>query len=438
MTAKYAAALSEHPSAPEAAGEIISHMQNALDGAPTLAVLFASVSHRDFMGEITESVMNFLAPQCLLATLSDTVIGGGREVESQPALALWGTTEGHAQGVRLTGGTSRELRGGDPTHPGSVSERELPPAATLLLLADPFSFPTEDLLGNIAQDQPDLRVVGGLTTAVTRPGSAQLWLNGELYSDGAIGALVSEIPGVRSVVSQGCHPIGSPYTVTKAEGNRLIELGGRPALMRLRDLVATASDEERRLMRKGLHVGIAVDESHLEYTGGDFLIRGIVDLDREGGAVAVGGLVEVGDTIQFHVRDAETASADLRSAFTDETAKGAKGALLFTCNGRGTHMFGTPHHDAMLISDTLGDLPMAGMSCAGEIGPVGRQSYLHGFTASVALFGGETGGDLFDDLGEKTDSEASREAGSDPDSETDSEASSVAERDPDSETDSEN
>ena len=174
MTAKYAAALSEHPSAPEAAGEIISHVQNALDGQPTLAVLFASVSHTDFMEEITESVMNFLSPQCLLATLSDTVIGGDREVESKPALALWGTTEGHAQGVRLTGGTSRELRGGDPTHPGSVSEKDLPPDATLLLLADPFSFPTEDLLGNIAHDQPDLRVVGGLTTAVTRPGSAQL------------------------------------------------------------------------------------------------------------------------------------------------------------------------------------------------------------------------------------------------------------------------
>lgn len=421
MTAKYAAALSEHPSAPEAAGELISHLQNSLDGAPTLVVLFASVSHRDFMGEITESVMNFLAPQCLLATLSDTVIGGGREVESQPAMALWGTSEGHAQGVRLTGGTSRELRGGDPIHPGSVSERDLPASATLLLLADPFSFPTEDLLGNVAEDQPDLRVVGGLTTAVTRPGLAQLWLNGEIYSDGAVGALLSEIPGVRSVVSQGCHPIGSPYTVTKAEGNRLIELGGRPALMRLRDLVATASDEERRLMRKGLHAGIAVDESNLEYTGGDFLIRGIIDLDREGGSVAVGGPVEVGDTIQFHVRDAETAASDLRSAFADKTAKGA---LLFTCNGRGTHMFGTPDHDAGLISDMLSDLPLAGMSCAGEIGPVGQQSYLHGFTASVALFGGETVGDPFDDLAEKPDSEATDSAtsrGADSDGETDRE-----------------
>lgn len=386
MTAKYAAALSEHPSAPEAAGEVVSHLQNELAEEPTLAVMFASASHRDSMEQITELVTDVLTPQCLLATLSDTVIGGGREVESKPAIALWGTSEGHAQGVRLTSGNPREVSGCDSIHPGSVSERDMPPSATLLLLADPFSFPTEDLLVNLAEDQPDIRVVGGLTTAATRPGSAQLWLNGDLYSDGAVGALVSEIPRVHSVVSQGCHPIGSPYTITQAEGNRLLELGGRPALMRLRDLVATARDEERRLMRKGLHVGIAVDESNLEYAGGDFLIRGIIDLDRESGAVVVGGMAEVGDTIQFHVRDADTAAEDLRSAFAGETAQGA---LLFTCNGRGTHMFGLPNHDAGLISDMLADLPLAGMSCAGEIGPVGRQSYLHGFTASVALFGGE-------------------------------------------------
>ena len=386
MTAKYASALSEHPSAPEAAGEIVSHLQNALGETLTLTMLFASASHMDSMEQITQLAMDVLTPQCLLATLSDTVIGGSREVESRPAIALWGTSEGHAQGVRLTGGNPRDIRSGDPSRPGSISEQDLPPSATLLLLAEPFSFPTEDLLVNLAEDQPDIRAVGGLTTAASRPGSAQLWLNGDLYNNGAVGALVSEIPGIRSVVSQGCHPIGSPYTVTQAESNRLIELGGRPALMRLRDLVATASDEERRLMSKGLHVGIAMDESRLEYKGGDFLIRGIIDLERENGAVAVGGMVEVGDTIQFHVRDADTAADDLRSAFAKETAQGA---LLFTCNGRGTHMFGLPNHDASLISDMLADLPLAGMSCAGEIGPVGGQSYLHGFTASVALFGGE-------------------------------------------------
>lgn len=393
MTAKYAAALSEHPSAPDATAEVLSHVQDTLQETPTLTVLFASASHRDAMEQITELVMDVITPQCLLATLSDTVIGEGKEVESQPAIALWGTSEGHIQGVRLTSGNPQEIsslqenstpqenRGGNP------SVGDLPPTATLLLLADPFSFPTEDLLFNLAEDQPDIRVVGGLTTAVTRPGSAQLWLNGDLYNTGAVGALVSEVPSVRSVVSQGCHPTGSPYTVTRAEGNHLLELGGRPALIRLRDLVATASDEERRLMRKGLHVGIAVDESRLEYTGGDFLIRGIVDLDRESGAVAVGGMVEVGDTIQFHVRDADTAMSDLRSSFADETAQGA---LLFTCNGRGTHMFGTPNHDAGVLSDMLNNLPLAGMSCAGEIGPVGRKNYLHGFTASVALFGRET------------------------------------------------
>jgi small ligand-binding sensory domain FIST len=186
-----------------------------------------------------------------------------------------------------------------------------------------------------------------------------------------------------SVVSQGCRPIGQPWLVTRAERNFVQELGGRPALERLEELATDATEEERALLRGGLHLGVVVDEHRTEFGRGDFLIRNVLGADRETGAVAVGERVTVGQTVQFQVRDAAAADEDLRELLA---ARSGRGALLFTCNGRGQRLFGTPNHDAAVLDDLLGPIAAAGGFCAGEIGPVGGRNFLHGFTASVALF----------------------------------------------------
>jgi small ligand-binding sensory domain FIST len=137
-------------------------------------------------------------------------------------------------------------------------------------------------------------------------------------------------------------------------------------------------------MRQGLHMGVVVDEHKLDLSRGDFLVRNLLGADQSTGALAVGDVVEIGQTVQFQVRDADAADEDLRVLLG-----GVEGdaALLFTCNGRGSHLFGTPDHDAALVGDVLGPVPLAGAFCAGEIGPIGGQNFLHGFTASLAVFG---------------------------------------------------
>jgi small ligand-binding sensory domain FIST len=201
------------------------------------------------------------------------------------------------------------------------------------------------------------------------------------------GAVGVRVPGTRiqPLVSQGCRPVGNPYTVTRAEGNVIHELGGVPPLQRLREMVTKLSPEDRALVGQGLHVGRVIDEYKAEPERGDFLVRGVIGVDQESGALAVGDRIEVGETIRFHVRDADTADEDLRDLL-DREAKPAAGALLFTCNGRGSRLFSVPDHDASLVSEKLGGLPLAGFNCAGEIGPVGGKNFLHGFTASIALF----------------------------------------------------
>jgi small ligand-binding sensory domain FIST len=195
--------------------------------------------------------------------------------------------------------------------------------------------------------------------------------------------------GLRSVVSQGCRPIGRPFVVTKAQDNVILQLGGRPPLAVLQELWQALDERDRRLFQQGLHVGRVINEYQGDFQRGDFLIRNVIGLDRTTGALAITDRVRVGQTLQFHVRDAATADEDLHALLQLDLSAAARrpaGALLFSCNGRGSRLFDVPDHDAAALRAEAGDIPVAGFFAQGELGPVGGQNFIHGFTASVALF----------------------------------------------------
>lgn len=371
VVSRYGAALSEHPDSASAVGEAIGEILEAVGPSPDLAVLFTSASHRDSIEEVADTIHQVLAPKSLVGATAVSVIGGPLEVEERPAISLWAAAHCPAQTVRL-----EAVRGPDGWAVGGMPvEGE----GTLLVLPDPFTFPSEALLNS----GPALTVVGGLASAAGRPGGNRLVLGREVFHDGAVAALLDPGVEVRTVVSQGCRPIGQPFTVTQSDGNIVAEMGGRPAVDRLRETLLALDENDRVLVSKGLHIGIVIDEHKSEFDRGDFLIRGLVGADEESGALAVGDAVEVGTTVQFQVRDAATADEDLRELMADATASSA---LVFTCNGRGTHLFDGPDHDAAVVHEALERAPVAGMFCAGELGPIGGHNFLHGFTASVVLF----------------------------------------------------
>ena len=374
----FACGLSEHPVPTQAVGEAVGQALEQLDDErPDLVMLFASPHHAGAFEDIAPSVRALLDPTVLLGCTAAAVIGGAREVEDRPALSVFA--------ARLPATVLTPVRLEVVETPDGPSMVGWPdePEGTLLLLADPFSFPADSFLDRVNDDLPGLRVIGGLASAAMQPGGNRLVVDDAIAATGAVGALLSGGIEVRTIVSQGCRPVGKPYVVTKAERNFIFELGGKPALQRLQETAAAASEEERELMRRGLHIGCAVDEQRLEFERGDFLVRGVVGADQRSGAIAVGDIVSVGRTVQFQVRDAGSADEDLRLLLTEAEAEAA---LLFTCNGRGQRLFGEADHDASTVERLLGPLPLAGCFCAGELGPVGARNALHGFTASLALF----------------------------------------------------
>lgn len=379
----FAAALSEHPLATEAVGEVVGQVLDALGDEPDLAVVFATGPHVGAFGEIAETVRAGLRPGALAGTTAVSVVGGEREVEEQPALALWAARLPPVEVLRLDA-----VRTADGIAILGLDDRARR-ASTLLLLADPMTFPTDELVDHCARELPGTRVIGGMASAGFARGANRLVLDGEVFDDGAIAVAFGAGHDIDLVVSQGCRPIGEPFTVTSSDGNAIHEIAGQPALRRLEGLFASLGEHERRLVQEGLHLGRVIDEHKVDFERGDFLVRNIVGADRGSGALVVGDAVEVGATIQFHVRDAVSADEDLRALLAGHDADAA---LLFTCNGRGMRLFGRPDHDAELVSNVAGSRATAGMFCAGEVGPVGTRSFVHGFTASVALFHDPPGG----------------------------------------------
>ena len=259
-----------------------------------------------------------------------------------------------------------------------------------MLLADPFSFPVQNLIMGLDFAFPRAAKIGGLASGAQRPGDNALFLNGQVHGTGAVGLALHGNIMVDTVVAQGCRPIGEAMRITSSHRNVLAELDGKPPMTVLQDLFRTLSERDRQLMGNSLFLGVVMDELLDNPAQGDFLIRNVVGMDQRTGSLAIGEMLREGQLVQFHLRDAETSAQDLSIVLeryaVDNRENDVPGALLFSCLGRGEYLYGRPNHDTEIFQEKLGQVPLGGFFCNGEIGPVGGTTFLHGYTSSFGLF----------------------------------------------------
>jgi small ligand-binding sensory domain FIST len=346
-----------------------------------LAFLFLSPAHLDEAEAAAEAVREELAPRHLLGCVAEGVVARVRELEEGPAVAVWA---GALPGAEIECFHVAAVQTDDGIAVAGFPELDDPALVTLLV--DPFTFPTGPFLASLNERYERIPLVGGIAVGGRHPGAQALIVDDAVHAEGAVGAVVSGLP-VLTVVSQGCRPIGREAVITACEGNIVSELAGKPTLERLRSEIVALSSEEQALAEHGLLAGLVIDENRPEYDTSDFLMRALLGADEATGALALGDTVRVGQTLRFFVRDAASADADLRQALAGTLGRARPaGALLFTCNGRGMNMFPEPDHDARVVAETLATEALAGFFCGGEIGPVGGKAFLHGFTATLAVF----------------------------------------------------
>ncbi len=386
-TIRCAAALSTHRMISEAVREVCQQALHQLAAPPDLALLFASAEYAPQMERIAGEVCDILHSETLLGCTGEAILGNEREVEGEAALSLW---LAHLPGVRVEPmhlHFERTAEGGN--FHGMPSGEPWPEDAALLLLGEPYSFPADALLERLNEDRPGVPILGGMASGATAPGDNCLVFGRRVLHEGAVAARLSGNLRIRSVVSQGCRPIGRPLVVTKGERNVIYELGGVPSLEQLNEMFPTLSPREQELVQSGLHVGRVTSEYQESFDYGDFLVRNVLGADPNSGALLIGDYIRIGQTVQFHVRDERTADDDLRGLCREAAEAQAAppaGALLFTCNGRGTRLFSEADHDVRCLREQWPGLPVSGFFAQGEVGPVGGKNFLHGFTASIALF----------------------------------------------------
>jgi small ligand-binding sensory domain FIST len=376
-----------------------------------LALVFMSEHHADRASVVTRAVRDVLSPSNVLAVTGSGVLGHGLELESAPGVAVLAL---RLPGVRVTVFTGDDLALAGPA--SDEGEAELASRAGFdaahrgtLLFADPYSVPIAGLLArmDIARGRHAGPVMGGAAGAAGGPGRNALALNDRVLRQGLIGVSLSGPIQVDAIVSQGVKPIGPAMTITRARNNLIQEIDHRPAWGVVEQIIEGLPARDRPLLASGMLVGRAIDETKTRHGRGDFVIGRVIGVDAGSGGVAVDAFTRPGQIIRMHLRDADTASSDL-SLLLDAQGLHERpaGALVVTCAGRGSALFGAPHHDAQAVARAFqagppGELlaktgaalgpqgpgvPSAGFFAQGEIGPIAGRTFLHGFTACVALF----------------------------------------------------
>jgi small ligand-binding sensory domain FIST len=386
----FAAGSSVQADLPGAVTEACRPIIHRLAGKPAdLTVVFVTHGHHGQWAQLPELLRAALSTRCMIGCSAEAVIADGREIESGPALVVWSAVLPGAELLPFHIGFERTPDGILCTGIPEWHETDPRDVRAVLALGEPYSSAPVSLLERLEDELPRVPVIGGMASGALGPGDNCLFLQGETVASGVVAVAVRGGPAIRTLVSQGCRPIGSPFVVTRAEQNVIAELGGRPALERLQEVYELLSEHDKELLSNGVHLGLAINEYQDRFSHGDFLIANVLGARRDTGAIAIGNLVRTGQTVQFHVRDAMSADDDLRYMLEEHRQRRRPppaAALLFSCNGRGRRLFHEPDHDAAAVQSALGPLPLAGFFANGEFGPVGGRSYIHGFTASLALF----------------------------------------------------
>jgi len=355
-----------------------------------LGLVFISPRHFASVPSILEIIRVHGQVSLLAGCSSASLIAGGDEIEEGAGLVLglYALPGARLNAVRFTQEQVEESSG--PAywqHENGVRPEE---TNGWLCFADPFRLDAETWLRGWNEAYAPLPILGGLASGDPAAQSTQVYLDGEMFEEGGVAISVGGEVALESVISQGCAPVGETWTITRAERNLIHEIGNRPAYEVLAETYNNLSPQDQKQAQGNLFVGLVVNEYLDEFHRGDFLIRNLMGADPNTGTIAVGAYPRPGQTMQFQCRAAATGTEDitvlLHRAKNRLEGKAIYGGCLCSCNGRGHRLFGQPNHDARHVQEHLGPLGLAGFFCNGEIGPVGEKNFLHGYTASLALF----------------------------------------------------
>lgn len=359
------------------------------DPAPDVLLLFASPAYGDDFGRLATAARQRTGARVVIGCSASGFLANGRESEDQPGLAImaWWLPGVRLYPLRLHQRQVEQLA--DSGRWLDLNDIPVEAVHSWLMFAEPYRIDVQALILGVQARFPGAPIVGGLASGMVRERVSCVFFADQVYDEGGVALGIGGPYALQPAVAQGCDPVGESWTITEAEHNQLIGISSRPALDVLQATVNGLPPDQRARAANNLVVGLAGDEYRDAYERGDFVVRGILGIDPKRGSVAIGGVPRVGQTVQFHLRDARAAETELervmRQVASSPDIGSIVGIVACTCDGRGEALFGTPNHDSCVIQAALPGTPLAGAFCLGEIGPLGGQTVLHGFTATLGV-----------------------------------------------------
>ncbi len=395
MATKFVSAFAERDILEQSIDVVCKDVKQQIDGQINFCLFFASGYASAACHDMFGSVANKLGTENIIGCNAEAIVFDSLEVEGKKCISMLAASIDDA----LVDCFQLEF---SKTPDGMAMvgwpESDWPDGSTLFVLADPMSFPADVLLSHLKEDRPEVNVFGGMCSGAFANESflgdprqqslSVLCCGAETSKTGAAVLRIAGGVNIQPIVSQGCRPIGEPLIVTRCERNEITELGGTPAVERLLKIFNELPARDQQIFQSGLHLGLAMTEYKEKFGYGDFLIRNISSIEQESNSIVADAYFRKGQTVQFHLRDEQSADADLSVHLNDirKKTENALAAVAFLCNGRGINMFPEPHHDMALLQERLGPIPACGAFAAGELGPVMGENHVHGFTFVGALF----------------------------------------------------
>ena len=387
---KWASKVSDNPELQTSIEKCRREIVEELGQPPDLLIAFVSSEFSEDYESVTQLRTELADNGVLIGCCGNGIIGAGREIEHRPGFALAAAT---LPNISL--------------HPFHITDTQIPDGDDLpdiweqlvglkaieqpnfIILSDPFSIRISNLVQGLDYAFPNNTTIGGIASGGHRPGGNILYLNDGIIREGAIGLAITGDAKIDTIVAQGCKPIGEPLRITQCDRNLLKEINGSSPFEILGSLYSILDENERKLFEHSLFIGMVMDPFNDNPTMGDFLIRNILGADNDKNIITVGELLREGQIIQFHLRDSKASSDDLRNLLTSAKKSELRvdecGALLFSCLGRGSYLFGKADHDTNMFKEHMGEIPLTGFFCNGEIGPVAGNTYIHGYTSSIGI-----------------------------------------------------
>jgi len=389
LVARTASAMVVHESWAVALEHATDQVMSPGDPAPDVVLLFASPAYGDDFAHLVRAARKRTGGSVLIGCSASGLLANGREAEDRPGLAImaWWLPGALLHPVRLHQEHVELLD--DPVIWHELNDIPAGSVHSWLMFAEPYRIDAQALIQGLQERYPGTSIMGGLASGMVRERTSCVFFDDRVYEEGGVALGIGGPYTLRPFVSQGCDPVGEPWTITGAEHNTVVTISNRPALDVLQSTVNGLPSEQRARAANNLVVGLAGDEYRDTYGRGDFVVRGILGIDPKRGSIVIGGVPRVGQTVQFHLRDAATAGADLDRMVNEiavsEGVGSILGSVVCTCDGRGEALFGEPGHDSAVIWAALPRVPVAGAFCLGEIGPLGNSTVLHGFTCTVGV-----------------------------------------------------